>query len=75
MRASSADLIHAVRGPILLIVLGLLFVGWYWGHQVPFYKTWPVLVIVYGVLLLLEHLVPDNRTPAGDGRTPAGGSQ
>ena len=73
MRASSGDLIRAVRGPILLIVLGLLFVAEYWG-QFPFYKTWPALLIVYGLLLLLEHLVPDSRTPAPDVRTPAGGS-
>ena len=64
MRVSSVDLIRAVRGPILLIALGLLFVAEYWG-QVPFYKTWPVLLIVYGVLKLAEHLAPDNRTPAG----------
>ena len=73
MRASSGDLIRAVRGPILLIVLGLLFVAWFWG-QFDFSKSWPVLVIVYGVLLLLEHLLPDHRAPAGDSRTPAGGS-
>ncbi len=73
MRTSSGDLIRAVRGPVLLIVLGLLFVAEYWS-QIPFYKTWPALLIVYGLLLLLEHLVPDHRTPASDGRTPAGGS-
>ncbi len=64
MRVSSGDMIRAVRGPILLIVLGLLFVAEYWS-QVPFYKTWPVLLIVYGLLKLLEHLAPDSRTPAG----------
>ena len=73
MRISSGDLIRAVRGPVLPIVLGLLFVAEYWG-QFPFYKTWPVLLIVYGLLKLLEHLAPDSRTPAGDSRTPAGGS-
>jgi hypothetical protein len=64
MRARSVDILHAVRGPILLIVLGLLFVAEYWGPY-PFYKTWPVLLIVYGVLKLAEHLAPDSRTPAG----------
>ncbi len=64
MRISSGDLIRAVRGPVLLIVLGLLFVAEYWG-QFPFYKTWPVLLIVYGLLKLLEHLTPEGRTPAG----------
>ncbi len=65
MRVSSGELIRAVRGPVLLIVLGLLFVSEYFGGGYPFYKTWPVLLIVYGVLKLLEHLVPENRTPAG----------
>ena len=64
MHVSSVELIRAVRGPILLIVLGILFVGEYWG-QWPFYKTWPVLLIVYGLLKLLEHLAPENRTLAG----------
>jgi Domain of unknown function (DUF5668) len=65
MRVSSGDLIRAVRGPILLIVLGLLFVAEYFGGQLPFYKSWPVLLIVYGVLKLAEHLAPGNGTPAG----------
>jgi hypothetical protein len=64
MRTSSAELIHAARGPILLIVLGLLFVADYWWHY-PFYRTWPVLLIVYGLLKLLEHLMPDGHAPAG----------
>jgi hypothetical protein len=65
MRTSSQDLIRAVRGPILLIVLGLLFVADYFGGQYPFYRTWPVLLIVYGVLKLLEHLMPGGQAPAG----------
>ncbi len=65
MRISSVDFIRAVRGPVLLIILGLLFVAEYYGGQYPFYKTWPVLLIVYGVLKLLEHLAPDRSAPAG----------
>jgi hypothetical protein len=64
MRVNSGDLIRAARGPLLLIVLGLLFVAEYWG-QLPFYRTWPALLIVYGLLLLLEHLAPDSHKPAG----------
>jgi Domain of unknown function (DUF5668) len=56
MKAGSAELVRAVRGPLLLITLGLLFVGDYFG-SVPFYRTWPVLLIVYGALKLLERLV------------------
>ncbi len=66
MRVTSVELIRAVRGPLLLIVLGLLFVAQYnSGGLYPFYKTWPVLLIVYGLLKLLEHLSPDGRTQAG----------
>ena len=63
---SSAEVTRAARGPVLLIVLGLLFVGDYFG-PFPFYKTWPVLLIAYGALKLLERvLVPrDNSAPMG----------
>jgi hypothetical protein len=64
MPVSSAALIRAIRGPVLLIVLGLLFVGDYFGPY-PFYKTWPVLLIVYGVLKLLERVVPQNGAAFG----------
>lgn len=64
MRVTSAELIRAIRGPLLLIVLGLLFVGDYFGPY-PFYKTWPVLLIVYGLLKLVERLVPQASTPVG----------
>jgi hypothetical protein len=67
--SSSSDLVRAVRGPILLIAVGLLFVGDYFG-QFPFYKTWPVLLILYGVLKLAERVLA-----ARDGaEAPAGGS-
>ena len=59
MKAGSAEVVRAVRGPLLLITLGLLFVGDYFG-SVPFYRTWPVLLIVYGALKLLERLVVRN---------------
>ena len=62
---NSSELMRAIRGPILLIVLGLLFVGDYFG-PFPFYQTWPVLLIVYGALKLLERvLVPRESAPAG----------
>jgi hypothetical protein len=68
MPATSSEVIRATRGPILLIVVGLLFVADYWG-QYPFYKTWPVLLIVLGLMKLLEHLAPDGR------QTPTGGTR
>jgi hypothetical protein len=48
-------LIGAVRGPLMLIVLGVLFQVDHSGGA-PFVKTWPVLLIVYAVLKLAEAL-------------------
>ena len=48
--------VQAIRGPILLITLGSLFAL----HQaavVPFWRTWPLLIIVVGVMKLLERVV------------------
>jgi Domain of unknown function (DUF5668) len=64
MGANSADLIRAIRGPVLLIVLGLLFVGDYFGPY-PFYKTWPVLLIAYGLLKLVERVLPQGGAQVG----------
>lgn len=69
MSGTSYALVRAVRGPILLIALGLLFVGDYFG-QFPFYRTWPVLLIVYGVLKLAERVA----VPRDTEETPVGGS-
>ncbi len=69
MNASSFELIRAIRGPVLLITAGLLFSEDYFG-QFPFYKTWPVLLIVYGLMRLLAHVV----VPHGAPHTPAGGA-
>jgi hypothetical protein len=68
MNGSSSELIRAIRGPILLIALGLLFTEDYFG-QYPFHRTWPVLLIVYGLLKLLAHVIASHDSP----HTPAGG--
>ncbi len=69
MSNSSSALVRAARGPILLITLGLLFVSDYFG-PFPFHRTWPVLLIVYGVLKLAERIL----APAEGTGTPAGGT-
>lgn len=66
---NSSELMRAIRGPILLIVLGLLFVVDYFG-PFPFYQTWPVLLIVYGLLKLAERIL----APRDGAATPVGGS-
>jgi Domain of unknown function (DUF5668) len=68
MNARDTNLVHAIRGPITLITLGVLFAA---DHLTPygFGQTWPVLLIVFGLLSLLgrgAHAEP----PAG--RVPGG---
>lgn len=51
-----ALLVQATRGPILLITLGVLFAI----HQadiLSFARTWPLILIVIGLLKLLERMV------------------
>ena len=47
---------QAIRGPILLITIGVLFAM----HQagvLQFSRTWPLIIIVIGLLKLIERLV------------------
>jgi hypothetical protein len=56
VNASLYSLVRAARGPIVLIVLGLLF----WldqSDQISFGRTWPVLIILIGVMKLIERLL------------------
>ena len=71
MNDTSYSLVQAVRGPIMLIALGTLVAMDYFGVY-GFGRTWPVLIILFGTLKLLEKMVvrpetapPDNRPPAG----------
>ena len=53
-------LLHAIRGPITMITLGVLFALNNF-TQYRFSETWPVLLIVFGALSLLgrrSHLNP-----------------
>jgi uncharacterized protein YaaW (UPF0174 family) len=49
--SNRSSLLSAIRGPIMLITLGVLFAIDY-SAGVPFRKTWPVLLIVAGILHL-----------------------
>ena len=55
MNASSASVWSAVRGPILLITLGTLLAVDHFGPY-GFWRTWPALIIVFGLLKLLERI-------------------
>jgi hypothetical protein len=52
MRGQCDSLAHAIRGPLTLITLGVLFAL---NNFTPygFDKTWPVLLIVFGLLTLV----------------------
>jgi len=60
MNATRAALLGAIRGPIMLITLGALFL-WDQSGGKSFGRTFPLLLIVYGVLKLLEHLTAGTR--------------
>jgi Domain of unknown function (DUF5668) len=59
--------LQAIRGPVLLITIGILFAM----HQagiLPFGRTWPLIIIVVGVMKLLERLAFDpGALPPGTG--------
>ena len=54
--ASLSSLMCAIRGPVLLITLGTLFAIDHAGGF-GFGRTWPILIIVFGLLKLLERAV------------------
>jgi cell wall-active antibiotic response 4TMS protein YvqF len=80
MNARRYLLAQAVRGPVLLITLGTLFAIHQAGIQ-PFSRTWPLILIMLGVMKLIERMVAPPAPPyvppqysqaygAGQFRTP-----
>ena len=65
MNAADRPLVSALRGPLTLITLGVLFAlnnFTPWGFQ----QTWPVLLIVFGLLSLMRRAAtPPRPYPAG----------
>ncbi len=55
----SGNLLCAIRGPILMITLGVLLAIDQFG-PVSFGRTWPVLLIVFGLFKLAERSAPRN---------------
>ncbi len=58
--------LQAIRGPILLITIGILFAI----HQagiVPFSRTWPLIIIVIGLMKLLERMAMPRIIPPPGG--------
>jgi hypothetical protein len=58
--------LQAIRGPIMLIALGTLVAIDYAGVY-GFWRTWPILIILFGLLKLLEHsgVKPPDSYPGG----------
>lgn len=54
MNGAGASLLSAIRGPVILIVLGVLLEIDYAG-KMSFSRTWPVILIAFGLFKLLEH--------------------
>ncbi|MGA3041533.1 MAG: DUF5668 domain-containing protein [Bryobacteraceae bacterium] len=69
MNANDANLVRAVRWPITLITLGSLFALNNFTDY-GFHQTWPVLLIVFGLLSLLGRTTvrpPVGPPPPGTG--------
>ncbi len=67
----NANLIQAVRGPVMMITLGILLAIDHFG-QFSFGRTWPLLVIIFGILKLAERAVAPSEIHPPD--LPAGGT-
>lgn len=77
MNSRAAAFVQAARGPVLLIVLGVLFALQQAG-TLPFSRSWPLLIIAIGVMKLIERLVaprgpyiPPPPPPPAPGAYPA----
>lgn len=70
-----SGVIQAIRGPIMLITLGSLVAIDYAGVY-GFWRTWPILIIVFGLLKLLERASakPAPYPPDLQGNRPPGGN-
>jgi hypothetical protein len=76
MNVPSSDLIQAIRGPIMLMTLGGLVVLDYFQKISFTQRTWPVLLIVFGLLKLLERsqrhsVYPGPYDSTSDGSPPS----
>jgi hypothetical protein len=69
------NFMQAIRGPIMLIALGTLVAIDYAGVY-GFWRTWPILIILFGLLKLLEHSgeKPPASYPGGSSGSYPGGS-
>jgi hypothetical protein len=77
MNANDQQLVNALRGPVIMITIGVLFLL---DNLTPFQfgQTWPILLIVGGVLALAggsrrRYIPPGPATPPYPGSFPPEG--
>lgn len=63
---TASSFLVAIRGPVLLVALGLLMAADQL-DKMSFSRTWPVLLILFGLFKLAEHLGPRNVDPNAGG--------
>ncbi|MCC6586360.1 MAG: hypothetical protein IT168_06545 [Bryobacterales bacterium] len=64
--------VRAIRGPVLLIVLGVLLLIDFAG-SLSFWRSWPALLVVMGLMILLERVVTPGYPTAPPPPPGAGG--
>jgi hypothetical protein len=68
MNGDSRGILCAIRGPIMLITLGVLFAI---NNFTPYGFQWPVLLIVFGLMTLIGRGGRQAAPPAGPPRYPS----
>lgn len=56
---NNASLVRALRGPVMMMTLGGMLVADHFSNF-SFSSTWPVLLIVLGIMKLLERFGPSS---------------
>ncbi|MBV9294108.1 MAG: hypothetical protein JO145_00945 [Acidobacteriaceae bacterium] len=62
MNSRAVLIAQAIRGPVVLIIVGVLFAI----HQagvLPFSRTWPLIIITFGILKLIERMAMPQQQP------------
>jgi len=63
---TGSSFLLAIRGPVLLVALGLLMAADQL-DRMSFSRTWPVLLILFGLFKLAEHLGSKDSNTSNEG--------
>jgi hypothetical protein len=71
---STDNYFRSIRGPVILLALGVLMLL---DHvdRIGFGQTWPVLIVIFGLLVLAERLTQPPRAPQPPAPYNPGGYQ